>query len=174
MTTEEMMKQQTDKDISHYGEESIKKGYDRWKTGIRRSEEQGWIVIGELEWGDHFPFGKFKEEEAYFLFARSIVGDEKASYEYCFGKIFTNPMLEGWWFNFDKRYSINTILTFFISQDLQFASMGNPVLKSEHLKIRLVGNQDWLYPNVEFLNGVMQMDELEKKFRSNKPQISLF
>ena len=52
--------------------------------------------------------------------------------------------------------------------------MGNPILKSEHLKIRLVGNQDWLYPNIEFLNRAIQMDELEKKFRSDKPQISLF
>lgn len=174
MTTEEMMKQMTNKDISHYGEESIKRSYESWKKGIRRSEEQGWIVIGELEWGDHFPFGKFKEEEPYFLFARSVLEDNTASYDYCFGKLFINPMLEGWWFRFDKRYSINTILTFFISQDLQFEGMGRPILKSEHLKIRLVGSKDWLYPNIEFLQNRIQLDDLERNFRSNKEQISLF
>ena len=44
MTTEEMMKQVTNRDISHFGEESIKKIYDSWVKGIKNSEKQGWIL----------------------------------------------------------------------------------------------------------------------------------
>ena len=40
MTTEEMMKQVTNKDISYYGEEIIKKIYNSWERGIKNSEKQ--------------------------------------------------------------------------------------------------------------------------------------
>ena len=53
---------------------------------------------------------------------------------------------------YKKRYSINTILTSFISRDLQFQGIGNPTLNSEYLKIRLIGNKEWLYPDIDFLN----------------------
>ena len=175
MTTEEMMKQVTNRDISHFGEERIKKIYDSWVKGIKNSEKQGWILVGEVEWGEHFPFGKYKEEEAYFLFMRSrLSSNEETYYEYSFGKTFTNPTAECWYFEYKKRYSINTILTSFISRDLQFQGLGNPTLNSEYLKIRLIGSKEWLYPNIDFLNKKIDMDELEKKFRSSKPQFNLF
>ena len=97
MTIEEMMKQVTNEDISHFGEERIKKTYNSWEKGIKNSEKQGWILVGEVEWGEHFPFGKYKEEEAYFLFMRSrLSSNEETYYEYSFGKTFTNPTALAW------------------------------------------------------------------------------
>lgn len=176
MTKEEMIKEMTNVYRIHHEdtEETITKRYNNWKKAIKASEEKGWILIGEVEWGDYFPFGKFREEEPYFLFMRADINHEEIKYIYSFSKNFCRPLDEGWGFVFNKRYSINTILTFFISQDLQFQGMGNPVLKSKYLKMKLVGNKDWLYPDVDFLNRKIDMDELEKKFRSDKAKNQYF
>jgi len=147
------------------------------EAAIKRSEERGWILIGEIEWGDSYPFGKYKDDERpHFFYTRTFKGNEdKTYYEYTFGLGFIDPSYLCFNWVEEKRYSINTLLTSFISHDLVFEyspmSGGRPILPSNKLQIRLVGSKDWLYPDVDFLNKKIDMDELELKFRTDKEKI---
>jgi len=145
-------------------------------TRLKEIEKKGWILIGEIEWGETFPFGKYKPDDSngpIFLYTKSSHYENEMTYYYSFcSNIFTTDS-SSWILVYKKRYSINTILTDFISCDLIYEysplSKGRPIQKSENLKIKLVGGK-WLYPNKKRLFNKITLDELEETFRSNKEE----
>jgi hypothetical protein len=145
------------------------------EKAIKSSEDRGWILIGEVEWGEIYPFMKYSDERPVFFYTRTYKGlEDKIYYEYTFGLNFTDPTYLCWNWSEEKRYSINTLLTSFISQDLIFQASPDgryylsPEKVGEKLKIRLCGYKDWLYPDIDYLNQKINMDELELKFRTDK------
>lgn len=147
----------------------------RIAESIKISEKRGWILIGEVEWGEIYPFGKYSDNERpHFFYVRTLVHEGKAYYDYTFGLNFLDPTYLCWMWQEEKRYSINTLLTSFISQDLVFQASPegryyiNPEKVGNKLKIRLCGYTDWLYPDMDYCNKKIGMDELELKFRTDK------
>jgi hypothetical protein len=146
------------------------------EKAIKRSEKEGWILIGEVEWGEIYPFGQYSDNERpHFLYCKTTIDKKgKAWYGYTFGLNFLDPTYLCWYWEEEKRYSINTILTSFISQDLIFQASPegrhyiNPEKVGEKLRIRLCGCTDWLYPDIDYLLKKIDMDELELKFRTDK------
>lgn len=141
---------------------------------IKDSEKEGWILIGELEWGDVFPFSSYKFEKGelpWFLFTKVRFDKESPIYYYSFATSLIAAKMSDWILAYPTRYSVNTILTDFISRDFvyQYSPLrgGKPIRKSEDLKIKLVGS-DWIYPNKEYLNKEINIEELESLFRSDR------
>ena len=138
---------------------------------VKDTEKKGWILIGELECGEKNPLPT-SDNEPYFMYARYC--DEKG-YCYSITKSFTK-IAHFDYFYLPKRYSINTILCSYISFDRDYGKL--PCNKrlmtlADGFKIRLAGYKDWIEVDDEFLNGKINMDELELKFRTDKETIWL-
>ena len=141
---------------------------------IYKRERMGWMLIGELESGDKCCLPtESSDMEPFFLYMRFELGnDDNPIYRYSITKgILKIGHFDD--FEFPKRYSINTILCSYISVDRDYGRLSNGnhlMTKAEGFKIRLAGNKDWIEVDDDFLNGRINMDELELKFRTDKEE----
>jgi len=143
------------------------------KKELRLAEKEGWIFIGEIEF-KYSPFSKYRDDEPVFMYMKAAVNEkeQKVDYWYGFSRGIACPTYLSY-FTLDKRYSINTVLQFYISHDiiLQRDPNGNrPILPSEKQAYRFAGSKEWVYPNDDFLNKRIELDDLEKLWRSDKEQ----
>lgn len=137
------------------------------KNRLDKLEKQGWILIGELEYEGNNPFGTGRGDlEPFFLYVKY----SEYGYTYSFCKGITSVCVFDY-FILEKRYSINTILCSYISQDRLYGRLDNGNWlgqKADGLKIRLTGYKDWIEVDEDFLNGKINLAELEQKFRTEK------
>lgn len=135
----------------------------------KENEIDGWIFIGEIEF-KYNPFSKYIDEEPVFMYVRSISNKEKTetSYLYGFGRGILTPTLMTY-FELEKRYSITTILQWFISHDqICKGADGRYELPSNKQAVRLAGMTEWILPNDEFLTKKIEIEDLEKLWRTDK------
>lgn len=139
------------------------------KEELGRFEKEGWIFIGEIEF-KYNPFSKYRDDEPVFLYVKSSYHEvqNKMWYYYGFGRGINTPT-HMTFFELDKRYSITTLLQWFISHDQVCTGVqGRYELPANKQACRLAGMQEWIYPNEDFLNKKIELDDLEKLWRTDK------
>ena len=151
--------------------DTIEEIEEKRKIKIERLEKQGWILIGELEAKGRFCFPT-DTPEPWFLYVR-YCEDGRYCYDIATGLLHIGHFD---YFYLPRRFSINTILCMYISQDKDYGRLSDGshvVTKADGQKIRLVGYKDWIEVDNEFLEGKIALDELELKFRTNKENLWL-
>ena len=141
------------------------------ETKLNKYEKEGWIFIGEIEF-KYNPFSKYKDEEPVFMYACSHMNEEntKVYYMYGFGRGI-NTVIYLSYFQLEKRYSITTILQYYISHDMICNGVeGRYELPANKQACRLAGMQEWIYPNEKFLNKEIELSNLEKLWRTDKEE----
>lgn len=134
-----------------------------------KSEKDGWIFIGEIEF-KYSPFSKYIDDEPVFMYARSYTNKEqtKIHYEYGFGRGINTPTYMSY-FILEKRYSITTVLQFYISHDMECSgASGRYIMLANKQACRLAGMTEWILPNEQFLNKEIELENLEKLWRTDK------
>jgi hypothetical protein len=134
-----------------------------------KEEKEGWIFIGEIEF-KYNPFSKYKDDEPVFMYVKTSIDldDTKMWYYYGFGRGILAPTYMTF-FELDKRYSLTTILQCFISHDQIFRGVnGTCKLNANIQACRLAGMTEWILPNEDFLNKKIEMEDLEKNWRTDK------
>ena len=139
------------------------------KIELHLSEIKGWIFIGEIEF-KYSPFSKYIDDEPVFMYARSHTNEEKTKVYYTYGfsrGIICPEHLS--YFELEKRYSITTILQFYISHDIEcLGADGRYIMPANRQAFRLAGMTEWILPNDKFLNKEIELDDLEKLWRTDK------
>ena len=140
------------------------------EEALKECEKQGWIFIGEIEF-KYNPFSKYKDDEPVFLYVKPNLNEEQTnlSYIYGFGRGIHSPTFLSY-FEMKKRYSITTILQYFISHDHICSGVNGryELPASKQLQCRLAGTTEWILPNEDFLNKKIEIDDLEKLWRTDK------
>ena len=133
----------------------------------KEAEKEGWIFIGEIEF-KYNPFNKYRDDEPVFMYVKFISYKEGVYYRYGFGRGITTPHLMTV-FDLEKRYSITTVLQWFISHDqVCTGSTGKYELLAMKQGARLAGMTEWILPNEDFLNKKVEVENLEKIWRTDK------
>lgn len=138
---------------------------------IQKVVQEGWILIGEIEYDKKSPFPTF-DNEPFFLYVRCVINNNICEYCYSICKGLLSIRVFDY-FSFSTRYSINTILCWYISADRDHGRLpsGHHLVTTSHeLKIRLVGYRDWIEVDDDFLHNRINLDELELRFRSDKEE----
>lgn len=141
---------------------------------IKKIVDRGWILIGEVEFDKKNPFACGIDDVPYYMYTKydNYKGNSQYHYSFCRG---LNSVSFEDWFILDNRYSINTILTMFISADRDHGRLngGHLMTKCDEFRVRLVGYKDWIEVDDDFLNSRITLAELEEKFRSNKEKLHI-
>ena len=136
---------------------------------MMKSEKEGWIFIGEIEF-KYNPFSRYEDDEPVFMYVKTSISLDgtKMWYYYGFGRGITSPT-HMTFFEFDKRYSLTTILQWFISYDQVFTGVnGMYQLLANKQAVRLAGMTEWILPNEDFLYNKIEIENLEKNWRTDK------
>jgi hypothetical protein len=134
-----------------------------------KEEKEGWIFIGEIEF-KYNPFSKYKDDEPVFMYVKTSINLDgtKMWYYYGFGRGILNPTYMTF-FGLDKRYSLTTILQYFISHEIIFKGVNDTYKLAANLQAcRLAGMTEWILPNEDFLNKKIEIEDLEKNWRTDK------
>jgi hypothetical protein len=126
-----------------------------------------WSYIGEVELEDKDHFNDWLPDgpnRKHFLYKRSL--DEGFMFSITsarkkHGAEFCSPTFV------EKDYSIFTILTMIVSTEL-CDFRGNPRHPFRQHKIRLVGMTNWIEYNDDYAHRIINEDDLEKLFESNR------
>lgn len=139
------------------------------KKELNKNEKSGWIFIGEIEF-KYNPFSKYIDDEPVFMYVKTAYHEIQNTmwYYYGFGRGINSPTYMTY-FEFDKRYSLTTLLQWFISHDqICSGAEGRYELPSSKQACRLAGMTEWILPNEDFLNKKIEIDDLEKFWRTDK------
>jgi len=142
---------------------------EKKKEELNRFEREGWIFIGEIEF-KYNPFSKYMDDEPVFMYTKSYMNEEntKVYYMYGFGRGVKCPTYLSY-FELEKRYSILTVLQWYISHDIICSGAeGRYQLPADKQSVRLAGMKEWILPNDKFLNKELELEDIEKLWRTDK------
>ena len=136
---------------------------------LKETEKEGWIFIGEIEF-KYNPFSKYKDDEPVFMYVKTSINLDNTKMWYCYGfgrGIHTPTYMT--FFELDKRYSLTTILQWFISHDqVCSGANGRYELPADKQACRLAGMTEWILPIEDFLNKKIEIEDLDKNWRTDK------